>query len=76
MRYPITNGFLFKPSMINRIIEFEVRSIDANKVIFHGAGVLKLYVYRGSEVHYIIDSDKKNASVGLDKYYFSTLRVV
>lgn len=76
MSHPINYGLSFKPNMINRVIEFEVRTIDTDEVLFHGAGVLKLYVYRGSEVYYIIVSDNNTSSVSLEKYYFSTLHEV
>lgn len=76
MSHPINYGLPFEATMIGRVIEFEVRAIDTDEVMFHGAGVLKLYVYRGSEVHYVIDADRNISSVSLDKYYFSTLHAV
>lgn len=66
----------FHPSMINKVIEIELRGIKDDLVIHRSAGVLKLYTYRDSCVHYRMEAYNDVAVVDLDLYYFSILRVV
>ena len=66
----------FHPSMINKVIELELRRIEDDNVIHRSAGILKLYTYRDSCVHYRMEAYGEAAVVDLDLYYFSILRVV
>lgn len=66
----------FNPTMINKVVEIELRDIKDDRVIYRSAGVLKLYTYRDSSVHYRMEAYNDVAVADLDLYYISVVRVV